>query len=131
MRAARPPSKTAAVLRVVGALLCLGSVALMVSSEIVVPVQWAAIQQAQYAACFPEASPIFVTNVTIIGPQHDLCVAPAVLALLVIGVRVLIGKTPGIAPPAAVLFLLGGSLFIIPRPLVGAAPYGHGQLCDT
>jgi hypothetical protein len=48
----------------------------------------------------------------IVGPQVDVFVAPAALALLVMGVRVLIGKSPGISPPAATVLLVGGALMI-------------------
>jgi hypothetical protein len=43
------------------------------------------------------------------GPHQDLYLAPAVLALLVMGVRALIGKTPGIAPTLTALLLVVGA----------------------
>jgi hypothetical protein len=40
------------------------------------------------------------------GPHQDLYMAPAVLALLVMGGQVLVGKTPGIPPTLTALILV-------------------------
>ena len=112
-RAARTPSKVADVLRLLGALLCVSGASLMVGAEVLVLIQRTAIEHAQYAACvaaYPYQAVLVPPPEAISGPQQDLCLAPAAIALLVIGVRVLLGKSPGVAPPAATLLGVGGAV---------------------
>jgi hypothetical protein len=108
---ARPHSKGAAFFRLLGALLCLGGALVAVATEAFVILNQAAIEQSQYAACvasnpFPGVAPL---SRVVAGPQRDLFLAPAVTVLVVVGARTLVRKAPGIAPPAAMLLILGGT----------------------
>jgi hypothetical protein len=103
-----PPFGSAAVLRLLGALLCLGGATLMVVTEFVTWQQtWLQLTAAAHAgqcALGPWlSSPLAWVRE---GPHQDLYMAPAVLALLVMGGRVLVGRTPGIPPTLTSLLLV-------------------------
>jgi hypothetical protein len=108
-RSAHPWFGWTALFRLLGALLCLASVALMLASELLVLPY---LPELEHAQCAPPPGLPTPQDMIIVGAQLDIFVAPAALALLLMGVRVLLGKSPGISPPVATVLLVGGALMI-------------------
>jgi hypothetical protein len=130
-----PPFPRTRALRLLGALLCLGSVAAVVVAEIMAWrdtwLQQTALVRAQQCPPSPDlASPLaYILSGPSTGPQPDLWLAPALLALLVMGVRVLAGKLPAVPPTLAAVLLVVCAFLTYFDILSGRPTFVSGPVC--